>query len=94
MEELERCSCIRGYHVYKNKWDPVVGEVLAYKRESTNAQDKYAVAAQKNGTIVGQLPGQTPLRVWKSVAGLKILTDRHLVAVCFDTSARLRASNP
>ena len=39
MEELERCSCNRAYHVYKDKWDPVVGEILACKRESTNAQD-------------------------------------------------------
>ena len=54
MEELERHSCIRGYHVYKDKWDPVVGEVLACKRGSTNAQVRYVVAVQKNGTIVGQ----------------------------------------
>ena len=57
MKELERRSCIRGYHVYKDKWDPVVGEVLACKRESSNTQDKYAVAVQKNGTIIGHLPG-------------------------------------
>ena len=56
MEELERRSCIRGYHVCKDKWDPVVGEVLACKRESTNAQDRYVIAVQKNGTIVGHLP--------------------------------------
>ena len=37
-------SCVRGHHVYKDVWDPVIGEKLECCRESGNVQDRYAVA--------------------------------------------------
>ena len=56
MEELVRPCCIRGYHVYKENWTPVIGETLTCKREPSNAYDKYAVAVIKNERVVGHLP--------------------------------------
>jgi len=36
-------SCIRGYHVYTDVWDPSLGEsVKRCKREDKNPQDPYA----------------------------------------------------
>ena len=43
----------RGHHVYKNTSTPLLGEVLEYKIESGNLQDRYAVAVQRRKTVVG-----------------------------------------
>ena len=55
MEVCERNSCVRGYHIYKNVWDAVIGE-LQCERELANECDRYAVAVRKDGTIIGHLP--------------------------------------
>ena len=56
MKEFSRVSNIRGYHVYKDVWEAAIGEVLVCEREPRNAEDRYAVAVKKDGTIVGHLP--------------------------------------
>ena len=33
-------SCVRGYHVYKDRWAAAVGELLTCSRELTNASDR------------------------------------------------------
>ena len=48
--------CVRGYHVYKDVWAATVGEVLACRREPSNASDRYAIAVLKRGSIIGHLP--------------------------------------
>jgi hypothetical protein len=45
-------SCIRGFHVYKDVWNPVVGETL----NANNPGDKYAVSVMKDGSIVRHVP--------------------------------------
>ena len=37
-------SCVRGYHVYKDIWNPPVGETVDCEREDRNPEDPYAVA--------------------------------------------------
>lgn len=51
-------SCIRGYHVYKDIWNPSIGETLLGKPEFGNIHDPYAVAVVSStvDTIVGHLP--------------------------------------
>ena len=49
-------SGIRGYHVYKDTWDPFEGEILNTKHEIGNVMDKRAVAVLKTEVIVGHLP--------------------------------------
>ena len=56
MEELRRESCIRGHHVYKSLWNPVLGEVLLCEKKPHNATDRYSVAVTKRGVVVGHLP--------------------------------------
>ena len=56
METFQKESCIRGYHIYRELWDAVVGEELECQRERGNAADMYAVAVMKDSTIVGHLP--------------------------------------
>ena len=52
---LEIETYVRGYHAYKNIWNPKLGEVLVAERESDNSYDKFAVAVKKNGQVVGHL---------------------------------------
>ena len=54
--ETEVPSCVRGYHVYKDRWAASVGELLTCSREPTNASDRYAVAVVKDGSTIGHLP--------------------------------------
>ena len=49
-------SFIRGHHVYKDVWMPVIGEVLLLRREPSNVKDSYAVAIVKDGDVVGHVP--------------------------------------
>ncbi len=49
-------SYIRGQHVYKDVWTPVVGEGLLLKREPNNVRDNCAVAVLKEGQVVGHIP--------------------------------------
>ena len=37
-------SSARGFHVYMDIWNPVIGDILKCKREPTNEVDKHAVA--------------------------------------------------
>ena len=53
--ELQVLSCVRGYHVCKDRWTAAVGELLTYSREPTNASIRYAVAGIKKGTTIGHL---------------------------------------
>ena len=52
---MESRSVIRGHHVYKEVWRPVIGQfsVLA---EPTNCHDKRAVAIFQDAEIVGHIP--------------------------------------
>ena len=52
--ELE--SVIRGHHIYKELWTPVVGESLDVQREPSNAYDCSAVSVLRDGTVVGHVP--------------------------------------
>ncbi len=50
-------SCIRKYHIYKELWQPTIGEELACTREQNNVVDRYAVAIMKENTLtVSHLP--------------------------------------
>ena len=48
-------SYVRGYHEYKSIWLPTVGEMLRLTTELINPQDPLAVAAIKDGCVVGQV---------------------------------------
>ena len=40
----EMKSTVMGFHVYRNKWEPVIGEILNTRMEPQNEVDKYPVA--------------------------------------------------
>ena len=52
----EMRSCVRGYHVYKSIWTPVIGKELQCMRDVGNVIDRYAVGVYKNNILVGHVP--------------------------------------
>ena len=61
--ELEIVSCVRGFHVYRFLWNPVLGEELICRREIGNAEDRYAVGVYitEENALVGHLPRRISL---------------------------------
>lgn len=49
-------SCIRGHHIHKDVWTPVIDEQLNCGREKGNISDPYAVPTVKSSNIVGHMP--------------------------------------
>ena len=47
---------IRGHHVYKSIWTPIVGQELDVRAEANNVRDSRAVATFLGGRVVGHLP--------------------------------------
>jgi len=48
-------TTIRGHHIYKEIWTPVIGEELTCAIEDGNEWDPYAVAIIKIGTVAGHV---------------------------------------
>ena len=57
-------SVVRGHHVFKRIWTPVVGEVLTVAREAGNTEDRFAVAVTKDDMVVGHVPREFSKLCW------------------------------
>ena len=53
---VEFRSVVRGYHVYRSVWTPVLGELLYTEQELANPEDRYIMSVLKSSTIVGHIP--------------------------------------
>ena len=49
-------SVIRGYHVYKSIWTPVIRERLQMRMDKRNEYDPTAVSVVKGDQVVGYVP--------------------------------------
>ena len=48
---------VRGFHIYKDVWNPVVSDIRMCQREFGNLHDPYAVTVvRKDAVIVGHIP--------------------------------------
>ena len=47
---------VRGYHIYKDIWNADIGSELPCCPESTNREDRYAVAVMNGTHVVGDMP--------------------------------------
>ena len=58
MKIFEFDSAVRGYHYYKQYWEPVENEELDCYHEANNAYDYFAIktCSRESGTTVGHLP--------------------------------------
>ena len=53
---MEIQSTVRGHHIYKAIWTPVIGEELTVIPEEANDHDPHAIAVLKDEVIVGHVP--------------------------------------
>jgi translation initiation factor IF-1 len=51
-------SCIHGFHIYKDRWTPYIGERLSCAQEQNNREDPFTVALKKGVEIVGHVIGE------------------------------------
>ena len=56
---IEKESVVRGHHVYKAIWTPVIGEELSLRAEDNNEHDNHAVAVLKGRNVIGHVPRST-----------------------------------
>ena len=49
-------STVRGYHIYRRMWTPVVGKSLMAVRESGNVHDRNAIALFRGDMKIGHIP--------------------------------------
>ena len=58
MYSFSMTAAVRGFHVYKDVWEPTIGEVLLCKRDVGNRYDTFAVAIKRNDSseVVGHVP--------------------------------------
>ena len=45
--ELIVLSAVRGRHIYKDVWNPIIGEVLNCEHEADNQHDRFTIACKK-----------------------------------------------
>ena len=53
LHDLTVDSVIRGYHVYKDIWVPIIGEILFCEQETGNEEDCFAVAGHQRSKYLG-----------------------------------------
>ena len=63
-ETFSFVSVVRGHHIYKSVWTPMLGERLSVRPETGNNHDKHAVSVVKRGGIVGHVPRELSRTVW------------------------------
>ena len=82
-------SCVRGFHVYNDRWTPVLGEVIMCEVEDGNTSDTYAVAIKKGGEIIGHVP-----RTISAACNLFLELGGSLRCIITDTLHRYSADLP
>ena len=68
VKEYDLKTHIKGYHAYMTKWAPKNGEILKALPEPENEYDKYAVAVERCGDVVGHLSKGRSARFAKIVS--------------------------
>ena len=58
-------SVIRGHHVYKAVWNPVLGEVHCLAPEEGNEHDRFAICVKRGDEIIGHIPRELSREVWR-----------------------------
>ncbi len=64
MADFQLESVVRGHHIFKAVWTPVVGEDLPLQQEPDNSYDSFAVAIIKEDAVVGRVPRELSYSFW------------------------------
>ena len=57
-------SVVRGHHVYKEVWRPIIGQELPVLSEPSNIHDQRAVAIYLDGVVVNHIPREIAKILW------------------------------
>ena len=57
-------SSVRGHHVYKDCWTPVIGQTLSTMQEEGNPKARFAVAVTHDDRTVGHMPQEISRTSW------------------------------
>ena len=87
-KNFETMSHVKGYHVYKTLWIPVIGECLLSEREPDNPKDKYAVYVQKENRIVRHLPLEKSGKFAKTIFYFLKTDELSSCKICYNWKAR------
>ena len=55
-ESFQFESCVRGHHIFKATWTPLLGQFLEVQPGCGNSHDAYALATLLDDTVAGHLP--------------------------------------
>ena len=75
-------STVRGHHVYKTQWTPIIGKDLCVQIEEHNTFDRFAVAVLKDDVIVSHVPRELARTCWF------VLQKRYSIMSCKITGRR------
>ena len=70
LHDLTVDSVIRGYHVYKDIWVPIIGEILFCEQEPGNGEDRFAVTGHQLSKYLGTFHW----KIWLARQTLKQIT--------------------
>ena len=68
VKEYDLKTHIKGYHAYMTKRTPKNGDILKARPEPENEYDKYAVAVERCGDVVGHLSRERSAHFTKTVS--------------------------
>ena len=58
---------MKGHHIYKDVWSPVIGEILQVEMEPDKLVHKNAICVRKDGKVVGRLKKRLMGRYAKTI---------------------------
>ena len=82
--EVSFGGVVRGFHVYKAVWTPVIGEELSTEQKHGNPEDAFAVVIKKSRITVGHIPREISKTCWHFIA--------HYGVICCKISGRRQRS--
>ena len=56
MYSFSLTTAVCGFHIYKDVWEPTIGEVLSCERDIGNSHDTFTVAIKNSSEVVGHVP--------------------------------------
>ena len=67
LKEFEMDTYVEGHHVYKDTWNPEIGESLDAQIKPNKSVDKYTAFIRKSGKIAGHLKKEATGRFAKTI---------------------------
>ena len=67
-------SVVRGYHIYKDEWNPGIGDIFKLDIEEANRHDRYAVSDIVGEKIISHVPQEISKIIYYFISNQGIAT--------------------